>query len=102
MLPASALALPPPHTHTCKHARQHALPRPALPCSWLPRELLEEMGCAKLVADVDIREAAAQGLHARPLTTAAIQAHLMALGLDPEFTTHSQVRIHVLVRIPVP
>lgn len=50
------------------------------------------MGCGKLVADVDIREAAAQGLHARPLTTAAIQAHLMALGLDPEFTTHSQVR----------
>jgi elongation factor 3 len=41
---------------------------------------------------IDIKEAAAQGLFSRPLTTASIQKHLDDLGLEAEFALHSQIR----------
>lgn len=60
--------------------------------SWLPRDVLEEMGFGKMVNEIDIKEAAAQGLLARPLTTLNVQKHLEDLGLDAEFGTHSRMR----------
>lgn len=60
--------------------------------SWLPRDILEEMGFTKMVNEIDIKEAAAQGLLARPLTTANVQKHLEDLGLEAEFGTHSRMR----------
>ena len=60
--------------------------------SWLPRDVLEEMGFSKMVNEIDIKEAAAQGLLARPLTTANVQKHLEDLGLEAEFGTHSRMR----------
>lgn len=60
--------------------------------SWLPRDVLEDMGFSKMVNEIDIKEAAAQGLLARPLTTANVQKHLEDLGLEAEFGTHSRMR----------
>lgn len=33
-----------------------------------------------------------QGLYQRPLTAVNIEKHLGALGLEPEFATHSMIR----------
>jgi len=60
--------------------------------SWLPRRQLEEMGFGKLVDAVDSREAAAAGLHSKPLTAANIAKHLEGLGLEPEFSLHSRMK----------
>jgi elongation factor 3 len=60
--------------------------------SWLPRHVLEDMGFSKMVNEIDIKEAAAQGLLARPLTTLNVQKHLEDLGLEAEFGTHSRIR----------
>ncbi|GLI71115.1 hypothetical protein VaNZ11_016208 [Volvox africanus] len=65
---------------------------PADQTSWLPRDTLVELGYEKLVNEIDIKEAAAAGLFTRPLTTASIQKHLDALGLESEFALHSQIR----------
>ena len=45
-----------------------------------------------MVNAIDIKEAAAQGLYQRPLTTAVIEKHLADLGIEPEFGTHSRIR----------
>lgn len=60
--------------------------------TWLPRSALEEMGFTKLVNELDMKEAANQGLMSRPLTTANVQKHLEDLGLESEFGTHSRMR----------
>eukprot|EP00897_Mesotaenium_endlicherianum_P000244 jgi/Mesen1/1021/ME000121S00097 len=60
--------------------------------SWLSRDRLEDMGFVKLVNEVDAKEAAAQGLYTRPLTTLAVQKHLEDFGLEAEFGTHSHIR----------
>lgn len=59
---------------------------------WMPRRWLEERGYGKLVDQVDAREAAAQGLHAVPLTSANIARHLAEVGLEQEFTLHHRMR----------
>lgn len=59
--------------------------------SWLPRKVLEEMGLQKKINEVDAAEAARQGL-TRPLTQKEIEAHIAAIGLEPEFATHSRMR----------
>lgn len=59
--------------------------------SWLTREVLEEMGHSKSVNEIDLKEAAAAGMQNRTLTTANVQAHLDALGLDTEVSTHSPI-----------
>lgn len=60
--------------------------------SWLTRDQLEDMGFAKLVNEIDAKEAARQGLYTRPLTIAAVQKHLEEFGLESEFGTHSRIR----------
>ena len=50
------------------------------------------MGFEKMVNAIDLKEAAAQGLYQRPLTTAVIEKHLADLGIEPEFGTHSRIR----------
>lgn len=60
--------------------------------TWMVRRDLEELGYTKLVNEVDIREAAALGLFARPLTTANVQKHLEDLGMDSEISVHSRIR----------
>jgi len=59
---------------------------------WLPRSQLEAMGFAKMIQELDAKEAAKQGLYAKPLTQATIQKHLEDFGLEPEFSTHSQMK----------
>jgi len=60
--------------------------------SWLPRDVLEELGFTKLLNEVDVKEAARSGLAFRPLTAANIQKHLEDVGLEAEFGTHSHIR----------
>ena len=60
--------------------------------SWMTRSGLEELGFEKLVNEVDAKEAAAAGLMSRPLTAVNVEKLLNDLGLDPEFTTHSQMK----------
>lgn len=58
--------------------------------TWLPRgELMETH--AKLVAEVDMKEALASGQF-RPLTRKEIEEHCAMLGLDAELVTHSRIR----------
>lgn len=58
--------------------------------AWLPRgELIETH--AKLVAEVDMKEALASGQF-RPLTRKEIEDHCTMLGLDPELVSHSRIR----------
>lgn len=59
---------------------------------WMTRDKLIEMGMEKLVAALDAKEAAAQGLYQRPLTTSVVEKHLLDLGIEPEFGTHSHIR----------
>jgi elongation factor 3 len=60
--------------------------------SWLTRNTLEDMGFTKMVNEIDMKEAAAAGLYARPLTTINVEKHLEDLGLDSEFATHNRMR----------
>mmetsp|Transcript_33591 Transcript_33591/g.74378 ORF Transcript_33591/g.74378 Transcript_33591/m.74378 type:complete len:1029 (+) Transcript_33591:223-3309(+) len=60
--------------------------------TWIPRDELVDMGFEKMVNEVDAKEAAAQGLYSKPLTSANIQKHLEDFGLEPEFSTHSLMR----------
>ncbi|KAF6060572.1 ABC transporter family protein [Candida albicans] len=58
--------------------------------TWLPRgELMETH--AKLVAEVDMKEALASGQF-RPLTRKEIEEHCAMLGLDAELVSHSRIR----------
>jgi len=50
------------------------------------------MGLDKFLKIFDDKEAAREGLYARPLTSVNVQKHLQELGLDPEFSTHSRIR----------
>jgi elongation factor 3 len=60
--------------------------------TWMTKPKLEAMGCSKMIADLDAREAASAGTMGRPLTAASIETMLADLGLEPEFATHSFVR----------
>lgn len=58
--------------------------------AWIPRsELIESH--AKLVAEVDMKEALASGQF-RPLTKKEIEAHCAMLGLEAELVSHSRIR----------
>jgi len=59
--------------------------------TWIPRYKLEEMGFSKKIAEVDSQEAAKLGLN-RPLTAKEIEKHLVEVGLEAEFATHSRIR----------
>jgi len=59
---------------------------------FLTRDVLEAAGFGKMVNDVDAAEAARLGLMTRALTAINVQKQLEDLGLEPEFSTHSQIR----------
>ncbi|KAK9478078.1 armadillo-type protein [Lipomyces japonicus] len=58
--------------------------------SWIPRNELIQTH-AKLVAEVDMKEALASGQF-RPLTRKEIEAHAAMLGLEAELVSHSRIR----------
>ena len=60
--------------------------------SWMEREKLEKFGFTKYLNRVDEREAARQGLYARPLTQANVEKHMIDFGLDAEFATHNRIK----------
>jgi elongation factor 3 len=59
---------------------------------WMSRDVLEDLGFQKLLNDIDAKEAAANGLMGKPLTAKNVEDHMVNIGLDPEFTTHSRIR----------
>jgi elongation factor 3 len=59
--------------------------------AWLPRDKLEKCGFTKMLQRVDEKEAARQGLYARPLTQKNVEKHLEDFGLDAEFGTHNRI-----------
>ncbi|KAK9453965.1 armadillo-type protein [Dipodascopsis uninucleata] len=58
--------------------------------AWIPRNELIQTH-AKMVAEVDMKEALASGQF-RPLTRKEIEAHCDMLGLDAELVSHSRIR----------
>lgn len=60
--------------------------------TWLPRSKLEEMGFLKVVQRIDEKEAANHAAFAKPLTQQAIAKHLQDVGLEQEFSVHTQMR----------
>lgn len=58
--------------------------------AWIPRSELMESH-AKLVSEVDMKEALASGQF-RPLTRKEIEQHCEMLGLEAELVTHSRIR----------
>ncbi len=66
------------------------IPMMSVDNAWLPRgELIETH--AKMVAEVDMKEALASGQF-RPLTRKEIEAHCAMLGLDAELVSHSHIK----------
>jgi len=59
--------------------------------AWLQRDKLEKCGFSKMLIRVDEKEAARQGLYARPLTQKNVEKHLIDFGLDAEFGTHNRI-----------
>lgn len=60
--------------------------------TWVDREVLLKMGAEKMVQKFDEREAMAQGLMNKPLTTKVIENHLQQFGIDPEYSSHTLIR----------
>ncbi|KAK9463770.1 armadillo-type protein [Lipomyces oligophaga] len=58
--------------------------------AWIPRNELIQTH-AKMVAEVDMKEALASGQF-RPLTRKEIEAHCAMLGLEAELVSHSRIR----------
>jgi elongation factor 3 len=59
---------------------------------WLQRDQLVGCGFEKMVNEFDAKEAAAQGMLARPLTVGNVEKHLANIGLEAEFGTHNRMR----------
>lgn len=60
--------------------------------SFIAKDTLMQLGFDKLMQRVDEREAQSQGAFNRPLTQANIEKHYVDVGLEIEYTTHSQIR----------
>lgn len=60
--------------------------------TWVDREVLLKMGAEKMVQKFDEREAMAQGLMNKALTTKVIENHLMQFGIEPEYASHMLIR----------
>lgn len=59
--------------------------------SWLPRELLVELGFNKLVQQFDDHEAARDGLGYRELVPSVIRKHFEDVGLDGDIADHNKM-----------
>jgi elongation factor 3 len=60
--------------------------------AWLGRDTLVAAGFEKMVNEFDAKEAAAQGMLARPLTVGNVEKHLGNIGLEAEFATHNRMK----------
>ena len=60
--------------------------------SWYRREFLVKLGFEKLLKQLDARIAAADAMLARPLTARNVEQHLLDVGLEVEYATHSRIR----------
>ncbi|TPX61904.1 hypothetical protein PhCBS80983_g00784 [Powellomyces hirtus] len=68
------------------------LNRPHDDNTWHSRDRLEMWGFEKLVNWFDEKEAAKEGMYARPLTQKGVEKHLDDVGLPAEFATHARIR----------
>eukprot|EP00992_Anisonema_acinus_P001619 TRINITY_DN10509_c0_g1_i7.p1 TRINITY_DN10509_c0_g1~~TRINITY_DN10509_c0_g1_i7.p1 ORF type:complete len:953 (+),score=249.63 TRINITY_DN10509_c0_g1_i7:298-3156(+) len=66
--------------------------KPASENSWLPRTKLDDWGWGKMCDSIDNRDAAQAASLVRPLTQKYIQEHLEGVGLENEYSVHTQVR----------
>merc|ERR1712050_744244 len=60
--------------------------------TWVPRNLLIEMGYKVNVQREDEKQAAMSGLQNKQLTTPGVEKHLANFGVSPEFATHNPLR----------
>jgi len=58
---------------------------------WLPAARLIQLGWEKYMKEVDERVAALASQYARPLTQQFVEKHIMDVGLEREFATHSRI-----------
>merc|ERR1712032_459966 len=78
------------HTKTKKYIYEVKWMHKPMECNtWVPREVLLEMGYSKIVAKKDEQEAAAAGLVSKPLTQPGVEKALKDFGLDSEAASHS-------------
>jgi elongation factor 3 len=59
--------------------------------TWLPLAQLKTMGWSKAVKEVDERVASLAAQYNRPLTQAFVEQHIMDVGLEREFGTHTRM-----------
>jgi len=59
---------------------------------WLPETQLVQMGFEKAMKEVDERIAAMATSFARPLTSQFVENHLLDVGLEREFGTHTKIK----------
>jgi elongation factor 3 len=58
---------------------------------WLPAQRLIQLGWKKHLKEVDERVAALASQYARPLTQTFVEQHIMDVGLEREFATHTRI-----------
>ncbi|EDQ87360.1 uncharacterized protein MONBRDRAFT_38053 [Monosiga brevicollis MX1] len=58
---------------------------------WVHGEQLEEWNWHKQLKSVDAKVEAREGMYRRALTTSAVEQHLMDVGLEAEYATHSRI-----------
>jgi len=59
---------------------------------WLPETQLAQMGFEKAMKEVDERIASMAAGFNRPLSAAFVETHIMDVGLEREFATHTKIR----------
>jgi len=60
--------------------------------NWIARDLLLKMGYLKMVQRKDEQEAAAAGLMTKPLTSQAVEKHLVDFGVEAEQASHTLIQ----------
>jgi elongation factor 3 len=58
---------------------------------WQPAQVLRTMGWVKAMKEVDERVASIAAQYNRPLTSAFVEKHIMDVGLEREFATHTRM-----------
>jgi len=58
---------------------------------WLHQDQLKSMGWSKSMKEVDERVSALAAQYNRPLTSAFVEQHIMDVGLEREFATHTRM-----------
>jgi len=59
---------------------------------WVPREILEHMGCLAMVQRQDEKEAVAAGLISTPLTSSNVEKYLASFSVDSEQSGHTLIK----------